>query len=508
MSDELMRVTTHNARSGKNGAFSPKHNDRNFDLENASNIDKARTSENWYWHRYYDQNKSLDFDTVEKIFYTQTFSKALEARNERYREQRHPERMQTIDEYRSNPRSCPEETILQIGNLKQAADPKLLREICIEYVNWEQKTFPNIKLLTLALHLDEQGAPHFHERKAWIGHDKDGNPIIGQDKALREMGIKPPDPSKKLSKFNNPKITYTRICREKFMEICRSHGLELEEKPKEATKSGLTLLEYQSCQERQKMTELSDKVKDLESTKSQLAQAVKQDSAQLREMSLEQTQLQKELESKRLKLDTFSEDLKDSTAVMTTLLDHVIDEVKLFERTQAVSTPSQAKTDAANYNGLEREIRSSAFLSNGFFGNGKVKIELSPSSYETLLKAFEQLNRLLYMFDELKASAEQAQKWQQCYQDELGKQQEFYDKGQSDLRKTYSEEIRLGNIIKTISKYHDISKTLIDLYNSALYLEEHEKIYGSKKSNSTERANSQQALKHNKSKSNDNDYEI
>lgn len=503
-----MRVTTHNARSGKNGAFSPKHNDRNFDLENASNIDKARTSENWYWHRYYDQNKSLDFDTVEKIFYTQTFSKALEARNERYREQRHPERIQTIDEYRSNPRSCPEETILQIGNIKQAADPKLLREICIEYVNWEQKTFPNIKLLTLALHLDEQGAPHFHERKAWIGHDKDGNPIIGQDKALREMGIKPPDPSKKLSKFNNPKITYTRICREKFMEICRSHGLELEEKPKEATKSGLTLLEYQSSQEQQKMTELSDKVKDLESTKSRLIQVVKQDSAQLREITIEHNQLEKELEIKRLKLDTFNEDLKNSTVVMNTLLDQVRDEVKLFERTQSVTTPSQAKTDAADYNGLEREIRSSAYLSKGFFRNAKVNIELSPSSYETLLKAFEQLNRLLYMFDELKTSAEQAKKWQQRYQDELGKQQDFYDKGQSDLRKTYSKEIILGSMIKTISRYYNISKNLINLYNSALRKEESEKIYGPNKSNGNANApEHQQQVKHNKQKNNNNNYE-
>lgn len=347
-----------------------------------------------------------------------------------------------------------------------------------------------------------------HERKVWIGHDKDGNPVIGQDKALREMGIKSPIPDKKLSKFNNPKITYTRLCREKFIDICRSHGLEIEVAPKEASKSGLTLLEYQSNQEQQKITELSDQVKDLESTKSRLVQVVKQDSAQLRKITIEHTQLEKELEIKRLKLDTFNEDLKDSTVVMNTLLDQVRDEVKLFERNQSVTTPSQAKTDAADYNGLEREIRSSAYLSKGFFRNAKVKIELSPSSYETLLKAFEQLNRLLYMFDELKSSAEQAKKWQKRYQDELGKQQKFYDKGQSDLRQNFSTELYYGSMILTISKYYDIAKKLLNLYNSALRQEEQEKIYGpNKNSSNTDAPERQQQPKRIKQKNNNDDYE-
>lgn len=250
----VMRLTSHSGRTGKDGAYSPKHNDRKFDLSHADHIDQSRTNGNWYWHLYQRQSPDMSFDDAEKRFYIMTFNDGLKAKNARYQAQRHAERCQTIDSYRSNPRTCPEETILQVGRKEQTIDSDKLKQICIEHINWEIKTFPNVQVLDVALHVDEQGAPHIHERKVWIGHDKDGNSVVGQAKALVEMGIEPPHPEKPCGRNNNAKMTYTAMCREHFAEICKEHGLEIELNPREVTKSGLALLDYKAQQAQERAT--------------------------------------------------------------------------------------------------------------------------------------------------------------------------------------------------------------------------------------------------------------
>lgn len=47
-----MKLTRHNGRAGKNGAYNPKHNDRRFDVENSEHIDPVRTRKNIYWDCY------------------------------------------------------------------------------------------------------------------------------------------------------------------------------------------------------------------------------------------------------------------------------------------------------------------------------------------------------------------------------------------------------------------------------------------------------------------------
>lgn len=247
-----MRVTEHNGRTGKDGAYSAKHNDRNFDTKNADHIDENRASQNRYWH-FYKKDKSVhSFEDAEAKFYADYFGKSLAERNQRYMDQRHPERVRTMDEYRRAPKTCPEETIYAIGKAGDSIDAKKAWEIVAAQIRWEQKTFPNVILLNVALHCDEEGAPHVHARKVWIGHDKDGNRVVGQSKALAEMGIKPPKPEEKYGRYNNAKMTYTRECREHFFALCREHGLEIEEEPQEKSKTGLSMDAYKSRQEREK----------------------------------------------------------------------------------------------------------------------------------------------------------------------------------------------------------------------------------------------------------------
>lgn len=253
-----MRATIHNGRSGKNGTYNPRHNDRNFDIGNAEHIDPERVNLNHYWN--YLEDNSLTFEQAERAFYEEHCSKHLDAVNQRYREQRHPERVRSMDEYRTARQSCPEETILMLGNKSDYIPPHILQRICNEFKAWEEATFPGLHVIDMALHMDEEGAPHIHERKVWLYADKKGFEAVGQDKALERAGIEPPHPEQPRTRYNNRKQTASKMMREKFFEICRTHGLGfmLETTPREKSRSGRELEDYKAgrAEERAKAAEM------------------------------------------------------------------------------------------------------------------------------------------------------------------------------------------------------------------------------------------------------------
>ena len=245
-----MRATIHNGRTGKDGAYNTKHNDRQFDIRNAEHIDPERVKNNRYWN--WTGNPETTFEAAEQAFYEKHIRKHLDAQNVRYQAQRHAERAKTMDEYRKSPQTCPEEVILQIGKLGDTIPADMMARIIQEQINWEQKTFPGVKVLDVALHMDEQGAPHIHERRAWVYTDKDGNFAISQNKSLEQMGVELPNPDRPRGRFNNRKQTFSRMCREHLLQICREHGLEIEEIPQEKSKSGLSHIAYMTRQEEEK----------------------------------------------------------------------------------------------------------------------------------------------------------------------------------------------------------------------------------------------------------------
>lgn len=309
-----MRGTSHNGRAGKNGVYSVKHNDRNFDVDSAEHIDKDRMSGNWYWQRYQNE-QDMTFEDCEKRFYEENFTDSLTAKNERYKKSGHKERMKTMDEYRENRLSCPEETLLQVGKTGESVNPDLLKQICIEHINWEMKTFPNVKVLDAALHVDEDGAPHMHERKVWIAHSDEGL-VVGQAKALDEMNIQRPHPEKKKDRYNNPKTTYTAMCREHFLEVCKEHGLEIELEPDRASKRGLELTEYKRQQEQEKAKQAKQDRETAERGREQAEKAQRQ--AETAQRQAEQArkvaeQKNKELREKNEKLMEENEEVWQET---------------------------------------------------------------------------------------------------------------------------------------------------------------------------------------------------
>lgn len=243
-----MRTTLHNGRKNRQGqAYRASHNDRKFDLDKAEHINQERTKENVYWHYLQNENPDMDFTTAEKTFYEQHFSESLEARNKSYMQHGNSKQVKSMEQYMQE--HCPEETIWMIGNSDEMLPVKFLQNIWKEQKAWMESEFPQMKILDFAIHVDEQGQNHLHERHVFIGHDKAGREVVGQNKALAEMGISAPNPEKPTGRHNNAKMTYTAKCREHFQEICKRHGLEIEVQPRERSEMGLTQAEYKTRRE-------------------------------------------------------------------------------------------------------------------------------------------------------------------------------------------------------------------------------------------------------------------
>ena len=324
-----MRATIHNGRTSKDGAYNTKHNDRQFDIRNAEHIDPERVKDNRYWN--WTGNPETTFEAAEQAFYERHIRKHLDAQNARYKAQRHAERAKTMDEYRRSPQTCPEEVILMIGKAGDTIPADMMARIIQEQINWEQKQFPGVRVLDVALHMDEQGAPHIHERRAWVYTDKDGNSAISQNKSLEQMGVELPNPDRPRGRFNNRKQTFSRMCREHLLQICREHGLEIEEIPQEKSLSGRTLEDYKAGEaekraaEAERRREFSERAaesaeKRAESAKNtargyeehseQVARQINNEYGELADVGLQKQAMQEQLEEVQERLERVQEQLE------------------------------------------------------------------------------------------------------------------------------------------------------------------------------------------------------
>lgn len=274
------RTTLHNGRKNRQGqAYRASHNDRKFDLDKAEHIEQERTKENIYWHYLQKENPDMDFSTAEKTFYKNHFEEALSIRNSSYIQHGNKKQVKTLEEYMQE--HCPEETIWMIGNAEDMIPAKILHNVWTEQKMWMEAMFPQVTVLDWALHVDEQGAPHIHERHVFIGHDKRGLEVVGQNKALAEMGISAPNPQRPTGRHNNAKMTYTAICRQHFQELCKRHGLDIEVQPRERSEMGLTQAEYKTRQEEKAAARAEMKMKAAEQTVNGLKEIEEQVSRQI-----------------------------------------------------------------------------------------------------------------------------------------------------------------------------------------------------------------------------------
>ena len=329
-----MKATICNKRTSHLGAFTPRHNDRNFNISHAEHIDPERVKLNRYWN--WTGNPETTFEAAEIAFYEKHIRQHLDAQNARYTAQRHAERAKTMDEYRKSPQTCPEEVILQIGKAGDTIPADMMARIIQEQINWEQKRFPQVRVLDVALHMDEPGAaPHIHERRAWVYTDKDGNLAISQNKALKQMGIELPNPDRPRGRFNNRKQVFSRMCREHLLQICREHGLEIEEIPQEKSRSGLSHIAYITRQEEERAADAErrrqfseraaesaekqvesarDTARSYEEHAEQVARQINDKYGELADAGLQKQEMQKQVEQLQERIDNLQEQLEYARA--------------------------------------------------------------------------------------------------------------------------------------------------------------------------------------------------
>ncbi len=124
--DVYLKLTRHNGRAGTHGTYNPKHNDRSFNLANSEHIDPERAKGNIYWDCFHGFRSALapqdpddlaaTFSDVERQFYENPLHGVCRKAERAQRQDRHTERNRSIPDLLSSRKTCPEETIYQLGN--------------------------------------------------------------------------------------------------------------------------------------------------------------------------------------------------------------------------------------------------------------------------------------------------------------------------------------------------------------------------------------------------------
>ena len=142
--DVYLKLTRHNGRAGTHGTYNPKHNDRSFNLANSEHIDPERAKGNIYWDCFHGFRSALDpqdpddlattFSEVERQFYETHYTAFIESQNERNAKIRHTERNRSIPDLLSSRKTCPEESIYQLGTLDEHASAEDLLSVVTEFI--------------------------------------------------------------------------------------------------------------------------------------------------------------------------------------------------------------------------------------------------------------------------------------------------------------------------------------------------------------------------------------
>lgn len=270
-----MRTMQHNSRASASGrVHGTKHNDRNFDVEKADNIDSERSSGNIYENCFNDF--SLTFDEVELKFYEEAFGEQLRKTNEKYEKNGHAERCKTMAEWKMLKRNAPEETTMQIGKMEEHVSADVLMKCYREYSarleEWNLANGNPFTTLTTALHVDE-AVPHVQTRRVWHYATEDGSLHVGQEKALAAAGVELPCPDLPEGRKNNRKAVFDKMCREMWLDVLHERGLDIERVPVPDGKHNRDKEEMIRDKYEALIKETAEKAMELEQVQSELEEA-------------------------------------------------------------------------------------------------------------------------------------------------------------------------------------------------------------------------------------------
>lgn len=264
MTKKKTKATYHSGRTTKAGrVYNANHNTNKKTRDGQSHIDHEKTERNLLYR--IENNKlipckSYDCIAFEKKRYSELFGDSLQARNERYIQQRHKERCRSIDDLYGDSKKCPFEMILQIGKASDdmmfEEKAELSKKINIDFVQEMHRRYgTNFVPLDISGHYDEASV-HWHYRAVFVCHGKDGLEP-NQAKAFEELGIERPDKAKPVGKHNNPLMTFTEQARELYYEICERYGFEIDREVKNPSQKHKETLEHK-CEMLEKEVEAKD----------------------------------------------------------------------------------------------------------------------------------------------------------------------------------------------------------------------------------------------------------
>lgn len=228
------RISCHSGRKGIKGVYNPKHNDRTGKVNESGHIDYSKTALN----RYINYVNNDSFLEGEKEFYRR-FDKYIEERNNRYKKHGVKERCKSLDDYRTSSRTCPVETILQIGNRNTIKDLsyimdadellEFMRRLLIKafklFAKEMRKYKANYSILNCALHLDEE-TPHLHYRAVVHYYDEESHcEKVGASQGYKAMGFERPNEEQEEGRYNNRAMSFSKYQRYVWIE-CLQKTLE------------------------------------------------------------------------------------------------------------------------------------------------------------------------------------------------------------------------------------------------------------------------------------------
>ena len=210
-----------------------------------------------------DQGKedNFSFEQIELAFYEEHYGNYVMKQNERHVKARHPDRCKEVEDVWKNKKTCPEESIYQLGTIDKHASAETLVKIFEELKKeFENRFGSNVHIIDWALHMDE-ATPHIHERHVFEATNEYGEIEPKQEAALEELGFELPNPEKKRSKTNNRKVVFDSACRTMFLDICKRHGLELDEEPSYGGRKYLEKQDYIRMKQKEKIAENKELIK-------------------------------------------------------------------------------------------------------------------------------------------------------------------------------------------------------------------------------------------------------
>ena len=200
---------------------------------------------------------------MERQFYESRYTAFIEGQNGRNAKIRHTERNRSIPDLLSSRKTCPEETIYQLGTKDDHASGEVLLAVVTEFIEEFKARFgDHVHVLDWALHLDES-TPHIHERHVFDCENKHGEVAPQQEKALETLGFELPDPDKPLSRRNNRKITFDAACRKMLFEIAKRHGLELEEEAEYGNRKYLEKQDFILAKQKEQLAAQQNRLDEL-----------------------------------------------------------------------------------------------------------------------------------------------------------------------------------------------------------------------------------------------------